>query len=123
MSRSSTSSFKPGIGVDIVAVSRFISVASNTKFISKVFTKKEAAYCRSKANAAERFAARFAGKEAVLKAFSAYNQRPQLRDIEILPGKAGPEAKVQGMRGFSIYLSLSHERQFAVAFALVARNR
>ena len=59
-----------GLGVDIVEISRMKKALENPRFIQRVFTEGEQAYCRSRgASAAASFAARWAGKEAVLKAF------------------------------------------------------
>ena len=59
-----------GIGMDIVEVARVDKAVARDSFVSRVFTPAEIAYCRSRGQqAGQSFAARFAGKEAVLKAF------------------------------------------------------
>src|SRR5258706_899697 len=58
----------PSLGVDIEEVKRFEKLLRNKRFLNRVFTKEEIAYCFSKKNQAQHFAVRFAAKEAVLKA-------------------------------------------------------
>ena len=111
-----------GIGVDIANVNRFRNLNNKEKFIEKIFTKREIGFCQSKVNAAERFAARFAGKEAVIKAFTPHNRKLYLKDIEIIKENEFPEVIVNNTKGFSIKLSLSHEHDYAMAFALVTRD-
>ncbi|MBI2653873.1 holo-ACP synthase [Candidatus Woesearchaeota archaeon] len=113
---------KIGIGADIVRVNRFEIVKNDKKFLNKVFSKKEIEYCRNKANAAERFAAKFAGKEAVMKAFSAFNKKMNLSDVEIINKNKSPKVIIKNLKGFNINLSLSHERDYAVAFALITKE-
>ena len=58
-----------GIGTDIVAIGRIQRILEkNPAFIRKVFAEGEIAYCEKRANKAESFAARFAAKEALMKA-------------------------------------------------------
>jgi len=56
------------IGVDIVEIHRIAKQATNPRFLQRVFTPQEVAYCRSRKNTAQHFAVRFAAKEAVWKA-------------------------------------------------------
>src|SRR5687768_13183890 len=59
-----------GTGVDIVEVSRVQEAIARygDRFLSRIFTEAEIRYCNSKRNQVERFAARFAAKEAAMKA-------------------------------------------------------
>ena len=58
-----------GIGIDLVDVQRFRTVLQRREKISeRLFTKDELSYCNSAADPTERLAARFAAKEAVMKA-------------------------------------------------------
>ena len=68
------------IGTSLVDVSRFKS----KKTLKKIFTQKEIDYCMSKIGPEEHFAARFAGKSAVIKAFSGFNKKLSFSDIEII---------------------------------------
>ena len=90
------------------------------------------AYCRSRgASAAASFAARWAGKEAVLKAFGTGLRQGQLRELEILPDELGcPQLRLWGyfaelarQRGIdSMLISLSHAREYAIAQCILGRN-
>ncbi len=118
-------------GIDIVdnrRIKRAID-KSGKKFLSKVFTEREISYCSSKKNLHGCFAARFAVKEAFIKAsFQAFGQAPYLNEIEIL-GKEGKPAeillhspKIQEIHSktpFNITFSLSHEREFSVAVVII----
>ena len=59
-----------GTGVDIAEVSRIAASIERfgRRFVERIFTADEIRYCESKANKAERYAARFAAKEAAMKA-------------------------------------------------------
>ena len=114
-----------GTGIDIVEIDRIKKALENKRFIERVFTPKEIIYCESRgAQAAASYAARFAGKEAVLKAFGTGLTGGNLIDIEILPNEKGcpgvqlykyfdDEAKNIGVT--QIYISLSHARMYATA--------
>ena len=113
-----------GIGTDIIEIAR-VEKAASPAFIKRVYTEKEQAYC--KARGAGKFAsygARWAGKEAVLKAFGTGLRHGSLLDIEILPDELGcPQVTFSGYfgqlaeeRGIkSVWLSLSHSKDYAVA--------
>jgi len=114
-----------GIGTDIIEIDRIRKAIRNHRFLERVYTERERAYCESRGmQAAASYAARFAGKEAVLKAFGTGLREGSLLDIEILPDELGcPQVTLSGyyaklaekkdMAG--IYLSLSHAREFATA--------
>ena len=111
------------IGVDIVEVARFDEeLCAKTSFLTKVFTQEEITYCRSKSNPAPCFAARFAAKEAVIKALSPYSVTPALHEIEVKKTPSGAPVIVLHMPSaerFTIKISISHERTAAVAVALI----
>ncbi len=108
------------IGVDIVEISRIARSVKNPRFLTRVYTPREVAYCRSRKNSAQHFAVRFAAKEAVWKAVG----EPKLlhRDIQVRNRANGkPEVIFPGK--FSklarrVSISLSHGRDYAVAMAL-----
>ena len=111
-------------GIDIIEVSRIKKAieTSNEAFIEKVFTKKEIEYCNSKvANKYEHFAARFAAKEACLKAISDLMESKfdiSWKEIEIINLKNGkPALKIhKDIKDVeSIDISLSHVKEYAVA--------
>lgn len=117
------------IGADIEDISRFrkLDHLKNSSFLNKIFTKKELDYCFSKQKAAPYLAARFAGKEAVVKALSNISKKAMnYKDIEILNNNIGaPEVKIMDkeLKNLQIYISLSHCQDKAVAFVLVTKPK
>ncbi len=110
-----------GCGIDIVEVERIKKIISkNKKFVSKIFTAKEIAYCQKKKNIWEHFAVRFAAKEAVFKALE--NPKLSLNNIVIRNKKDGkPQVVLEGSKSFfkgQIFISLSHTHDYAIAQAL-----
>jgi holo-[acyl-carrier protein] synthase len=90
----------------------------------RVFTNKEISYCRSKRKPSEHFAGKFAAKEAILKAMGGAGKKTDMKKIEILnTGKGAPRAKVSDkvLQNCRILLSISHSRESAVAFVIIAR--
>lgn len=112
-----------GIGVDIESISRF--QGSNTEkdahFLNKIFTGTELKYCFSTGVPAQHLAARYAAKEAIIKALSMLNKgMPDYREIEIInDGRGVPAAHIKGIPDINILLSLSHSQETAVAFSIV----
>ena len=116
-----------GTGIDIVEVPRIAeSIARfGERFIQRVFTEGEIHYCDSKANRVERYAARFAAKEAAMKAIgTGWNHGVRFRDVEVLrePGGRptlrfhGKAAEFAAKLGSSrVSLSISHTSQHAIA--------
>lgn len=114
-----------GTGIDLTEVERIKKALENTAFAAKVFTIAEQQYCwAQKAHAAESFAARFAAKEALLKAFGTGLRNCRLTEIETLNnvlgkpkiclhGAALAHATAMGIK--KIHLSLSHTQQLAIA--------
>src|SRR5437667_4191433 len=75
-----------GTGIDIAAVPRIAQSIERfgDRFIRRIFTEGEIRYCDSKANRVERYAARFAAKEAAMKALgTGWNHGVRWRDIEV----------------------------------------
>lgn len=112
-----------GIGVDIEQVDRFKKFSYDTRdaFLRRVYTPAELRYCFSKKNSAEHLAARFAAKEAVMKAVAGVGKKqPAFRSIDIRKKKNGmPVAVVAGLsKKIQIALSLSHTAETAIAFAV-----
>lgn len=118
-----------GIGSDIIAVSRIRTAAegSGGRFLLRVFTAAERDHCRPRRNPYECYAARFAGKEAVLKALGTGLSGCRWQDVEILAGDrgqpvvclAGGAARAAEAAGIGkVMVSLAHERDMAIAFAV-----
>ena len=123
-----------GSGIDIIEVDRIQAVTDKWqgKFLQKVFTPKELEYAQNKKNAAEHLAARFAIKEALVKAFSENGQKHlgNWKDIEVQNDKSGrPFINLYG--NFSrikeerklkdIIISASHTHKYAVASVLLTK--
>jgi len=119
-----------GIGVDLVKISRIERAAKeHTAFLERVFTQKERDYCSRQKYPAQHFAARFAAKEAVLKAFgTGMSAGMKWTDIEVLHGGGGGPivnlfgtardlADLKGVR--QVLLSYSHDEGYAVAQAVL----
>jgi holo-[acyl-carrier protein] synthase len=116
-----------GTGIDIAEVPRIRQSIERfgDRFLRRVFTVGEIQYCDSKANRAERYAARFAAKEAAMKALgTGWNHGVRWRDCEVvrLPGgrpsisfhgKAAEFAARLGVKNAA--LSLSHTAEQAIA--------
>jgi holo-[acyl-carrier protein] synthase len=116
-----------GTGIDIAEVPRIREAIARhgQRFLKRIFTDGEIQYCDSKANRVERYAARFAAKEAGMKAIgTGWNHGVRWRDIEVarqpggrptlvLHGKAAEFAAQLGAN--NIALSLTHTAHQAIA--------
>ena len=108
------------IGVDMELVSRFSKLGrrKDKHFLQRVFSVRELKYCYSKKNPAPHLAARFAGKEAVIKALGGLGRSaPPHRQIEILNDKNG--AAVVSLRHHSVDISLAHCDDKALAVVII----
>ncbi|MEO8726981.1 MAG: holo-ACP synthase [Acidobacteriaceae bacterium] len=120
-----------GTGTDICEVHRIRKSIERfgERFLMRCFTPREIAYCRSKANSAERFAARFAAKEAGMKALgTGLNRGVSWQQVEVLHAAggrpilryAGRAAEVAAQLGAKhIHLSLTHTQEHALAFVIL----
>lgn len=119
-----------GIGTDIVDISRIAKLLNAGKhFAEKVFSQREIAYASSKASPAQSFAARFAAKEAFMKAIgTGWDQGVSWKNIEVLNNSSGkPELVISGqslallkaLKIDKMHLSLSHERDYAIAYVVL----
>jgi len=115
--------------VDLVELGEFdASVAKRPAMLARVFTARELAYCRARPRPLEHLAARFAAKEAAMKAVgTGWGQGVGWRDAEVLsaPGKR-PELRVRGaLRAHAgpgrFEVSLSHSGGYAVAMVVFSR--
>ena len=119
-----------GVGIDIIEVSRVIEkVNRNDNFKGTVFSELEIAYCDAQSNRDESYAARFAAKEAFLKAIGhGLSQGHQLSDIEITNDETGkPSIHLKGSyrtkltenNWNNIFLSISHLQNIACAVVVI----
>ena len=118
-------------GIDIVSVDRLREAAERLedRFLNRIFTKEEQAYCESQRFKYEHYAARFAAKEAMMKAMEILRQnRLRFREIEIRRRPTGkPEIFLSPASrrrfglppGAKIELSMAHERTYAVSFVVL----
>jgi len=116
-----------GTGIDIAEVPRIAASIERfgNRFLQRIFTEGEIRYCESKANRVERYAARFAAKEAAMKAIgTGWNHGVAWRDIEVCrePGGRptltfhGKAAEFAAKLGVShVALSLTHTAEHAIA--------
>ena len=117
-----------GIGVDIEKTDRFRKKLKDKRFLNKIFTQEELNYCFSNKYPEKHLAARFAGKEAVIKAYcSLYEDILDFKNIEIINNKKGvPEIKLlENIKKGSKLLnriSLSHTDENVVAFVQIEEN-
>lgn len=111
------------VGIDIVDIERFraFSMKSHARLLARIYRPEELAYCLSAADPAQRLAARFAAKEAVIKALSQADiQRVDYKNIEILHDALGrPSAVLHGYPIHTAKISISHSDSAAAAVAMV----
>ena len=123
-----------GIGTDIIECARIGKMIERHGefFLERVYTPREIAYCQSHRHSNERFAGRWAAKEAILKALgTGWRKGISWRDIEVgneisgkpivkLGGQARTHAQKAKIR--DILISISHCRAYAVAYALAVAD-
>jgi holo-[acyl-carrier protein] synthase len=116
-----------GTGIDVVEVPRVAAAIERfgQRFLERIYTQGEIRYCEAKANRVERYAARFAAKEAAMKALgTGWNRGVRWRDIEVrrqpggrptlvFSGKAAEFAA--GLGATNAALSLTHTAAEAIA--------
>ncbi len=122
-----------GTGIDIIEIERVRKAVLKERFVQRVFSAAEAAYCRARGRqSAASFAARFAAKEAVLKALGTGHIGGSLAEIEVERGENGcPRLRLHGFyeklaqaKGVqSIHITLSHARDYAAAQAILEGKR
>jgi len=120
-----------GIGIDLVKIERVKSVVNKwgQKFLEKVFTGNEIAYCYERKEPYLSLSVRFAAKEAFIKAIGSEIFLP-LTAIEITNNKSGvPSIRIKGeIKKFfkknklkHCHLSLSHEKEFGIACVVLEK--
>jgi holo-[acyl-carrier protein] synthase len=117
-------------GIDLVDLERIAALLQREgdRFLTRVFTPQEQAYCRSRGQPQEAFGSRFAAKEAVMKCLgTGWSQGVTFVQIEVVRAASGEvgvrlsgrAAEVAAARGIQrIHLSLSHAGSQAVAVAV-----
>ncbi|PKB68544.1 MAG: holo-[acyl-carrier-protein] synthase [SAR202 cluster bacterium Io17-Chloro-G4] len=119
-----------GTGVDIIEISRVAGVFERygQRFLNRIYTPDEIAYCRGRV---PNLAGRFAAKEAVMKALGTGVRGVGWRDIEVARHESGApsillhgraKSRAQRLGVCDISVSMSHSRDYAVAFVVVQRE-
>ena len=116
-----------GLGVDIAEISRITAAIERRgqAFLSRIFTAREIAYCESHRNKFERYAARFAAKEAAMKALgTGWRRGVRWVDIEVVRSPSGkPSLELHGATRAiadrlgvkNISLSITHSGDIALS--------
>ena len=117
-----------GIGVDIIEIERIKKSIEELgdNFLQKIFTPGEIAYCNSKPNTHQHFAARFAAKEALSKAMATgWSGGFRWKDVEVMNESSGkPLLTLHGsmkeiLSQCSVLVSLSHSDHHVVAMVVL----
>ena len=118
-----------GIGTDLVDVERIAKSLARPRFIEEVFGARERAYCAQRAHPSEHYAARFAAKEAFLKALGlGLFSGVALADIEVVSAaggrptlELGPTARraLEAAGASEALVTLSHVKSIASATVVV----
>jgi holo-[acyl-carrier protein] synthase len=120
-----------GMGMDLCGIERMAGLVARNegRFEARVFTEAERAYCRARGQPAQHFAARFAAKEALLKALGAPDglswhelevfHTPEGRPALRLRGAARRAARKLGVQ--RLHLTLTHSEGMAVATVIAER--
>jgi len=117
-------------GVDIIEIPRIKQVLDRygQRFLNRVFTPDEIAYCRGRA---PNLAGRFAAKEAAMKALGTGVRGVSWKDIEVIRADSGApslrlhgraEKRAERLQMNEMSLSISHSREYAVAFVVAQRE-
>ena len=116
-------------GVDIIEIPRIKKTLDRygERFLKRIFTPDEIAYCRGRS---PNLAGRFAAKEATMKALGTGVRGVGWKDVEVIrAGSGAPSVKLHGrakaraemLKVSELSLSISHSREFAVAFVVAQR--
>jgi holo-[acyl-carrier protein] synthase len=119
------------VGIDLIEIDRVRHVLERhpERFIRRVYTPLEAAFCRGRV---PELAARFAAKEAVMKALGTGARSVAWRDIEVLPDRrgkplvylhGGARARAEHIGLQAIDISLTHLKDFAMAAVVCSQER
>jgi holo-[acyl-carrier protein] synthase len=116
-----------GLGLDIAEIDRIEAAVTRhgAPFLERIYTTREVAYCESHKNKFERYAARFAAKEAAMKALgTGWRRGVRWRDIEVARDASGkPTLRLEGaarqiatgLGVKNISLTITHSGNLALA--------
>ncbi|MDX6651580.1 MAG: holo-[acyl-carrier protein] synthase [Solirubrobacterales bacterium] len=115
-----------GVGIDLIEIERLERALERyPRLAARLFSEDELAYARARRRPGRHLAARFAAKEAALKALGARGGFG-LGDIEVIAGEpprlrlAGAAAAAAERRGVELQVSLTHSRESAAAVAVAS---
>ena len=113
-----------GVGIDLLEIERLErALRRHPRLADRVFTESELSYAGERARPGRHLAARFAAKEAVVKALGLASPFG-LREIEVVAGEPpavrlhGRVARAAAEAGVEVRLSLTHSRELAAAVAI-----
>lgn len=123
-----------GIGLDATEVPRVAEVIARhgERFLSRIFTDAEIAYCQAHRHAAQHFAARFAVKEAAMKALgTGFSRGVTWKDIEVVRRGGPPQLQLRGpaaerfaaLGGRSSAVTITHTDTLAMAHVILLGDR
>lgn len=121
-----------GLGMDVIEIARVHRALLNQHFLQRVYTPTEIAYCeaRGKGRVAS-YAARFAAKEAALKALGTGLRMGTLQEVEVQNDALGKpclffygvfQEKMQALGATRAFLSLTHAQDYAAATCILERE-
>jgi len=121
-----------GLGIDATDIPRIATTLERygERFMNRIFTDGEIAYCRRRREPAIHFAGRFAAKEAAMKALgTGHSQNVLWRDIEVVRRGGPPQLQFHGgaarrfaaMGAQSSLLTITHSETLALAQVLILR--
>ncbi len=125
-----------GNGVDIVENKRIKNSLKNKNFINRIFTKNEISKSKKLNNKTNYYAKRFAAKEAFVKALGeGFRNNINFNDIDVTNDKKGkPIINISGniknflkkkfkLNKYRIFLSLSDERNYSIAYVIINKQK
>ena len=124
-----------GIGVDIIKNKRIHLLIKNKNFLNRIFSKYEVLISKKSKNKTRYFSKRFAAKEAFAKALgTGFRDGLNFKDIEVINNKLGKPyyltnskinnliKKKKKVRNFNLFLSISDEKEYSIAFAIIQKT-
>ena len=122
-----------GIGTDIANINRLKKSIINKKFVDRIFNKNEVIRCNKQVNKVNCYSKRFAAKEAFVKALGTgiskginfneiivYNVKSGKPSIRLIGNTKKKVKEIFKNKKFNIFLSLSDEKPFAIATAIIS---
>ena len=112
-----------GIGIDISSIERFRKkpFSENESFYKKIFSDEEINYCLKFKNSSEKFAGKFAIKEAVLKSI---NKNIDISQIITSYSKSKPTVTILNFdQNYRFLASVSHENDLAIAMVVAEKTK